>query len=278
MIPAPYKMKFLILISLLTSFSPFAFPQKTSSTDGMVTFTVRTVTNNGTFSPYNVLAIWVKDVQGNFVISRKVMANARKKHLVQWVASSGNSVVNAVTGATLSNHQKHTINWDCRDQQGNLVPDGEYEIFVEFTERNSSSGGAAGPSTKVTFNKATSVVSLAPADEVYFKEMQLDYVPLNVGIKDYNLESIHSTVFPNPFTDYVKVGFTLPEQSYLQISVYDETGRRIKELVDGEMYMGENTIYSDGKTNSGKQVSPGMYYLRFYYRGKMSTHKIVKTN
>jgi hypothetical protein len=65
-----------------------------ASTDGTVTFTVLTVSNGATYSPKNVLAIWVKNAQGNFVISRKVMAANRKQHLVKWVASSANNVVN----------------------------------------------------------------------------------------------------------------------------------------------------------------------------------------
>ncbi len=270
------KIKSLFLIFLALSFSPFVFSQTATSTDGMVTFSVRTVTSNGTYSPKNVLAIWVKDVQGNFVISRKVMAANRKMHLVQWVASSGNNVVNAVTGATLSSHQLHTINWDCRDQQGNLVPDGDYEIFVEFTERNSANGGAAGPSTKVLFTKGSQVVTLAPADQTNFKDIQLNYTPLNVGIEEFAAQSIRSTVFPNPFTDYVKVGFTLPAQSYIQVSVYDETGKRIKELVDGELPIGEQFIEWDGRADNGRKVAPGVYFLRFFYQGKMSTHKLLK--
>jgi flagellar hook assembly protein FlgD len=276
MLHASYKLKFLFSSLLAFVFSSIALSQTTSSTDGMVTFSVRTVTNNGTYSPKNVVAIWVKNVQGDFVISRKVMANNRKKHLLQWVASSGNSVVNAVTGATLSSHQQHTINWDCRDQDGDLVPDGNYEIFVEFTERNSANGGAAGPSTKVLFTKGPGIVSLAPADETYFKDIQLNYSPLNVGIELYSVKNLRSTVFPNPFSDFVRIGFDLPIQAYIQIAVYDEHGKRIKELVDGEFPVGEQFIEWDGKTDNGRKVAAGVYYLRFFYQGKMSTHKLLK--
>lgn len=270
------KMKTLFLTLLVLTFSTYAFPQETSSTDGMVTFSVRTVTNNGTYSPRNVVAVWVKDVQGNFIISRKVMAANRKKHLVQWVSSSGNSVVNAVTGATLSSHQQHTINWDCRDQQGNLVSDGDYEIFVEFTERNSANGGAAGPSTKVLFTKGTDAVVLTPSNLDFFKDIQLNYAPLNVGIGNIESLTLHTVAFPNPFSNYVKIGFNLPEQGYIQVSVYDETGKRIKELVDGELPIGEQFIEWDGRADNGRKVAPGVYFLRFFYQGKMSTRKLLK--
>lgn len=271
-----YKMKFLFLIFLGLSFSTYVLSQTAGRTDGMVTFSVRTVTFNGTYSPKNVIAIWVKDAQGNFVISRKVMAANRKQHLVQWVASSGNNVVNAITGATLTSHQQHTINWDCRNQDGNLVPDGDYEIFVEFTERNSANGGAAGPSTKVLFTKGPGIVSLAPADETNFKDIQLNYSPLNVGIEDFSAQRLRLSVFPNPFSDFVRIGFELPIPTYIQIAVYDENGKRLKELVDGEFPVGEQFVDWNGRTESGRKVASGVYYLRFYYHGKMFSHKLLK--
>ncbi len=177
-----------ILVLLCLTFSAFEVraAMTPASTDGIVTFTVLTVSNGATYSPKNVLAIWVKNAQGNFVISLKVMAKARKQHLVKWNASSSGNVVNATTGATLPNHQTHTISWDCRDVNGNLVPDGAYEIWVEYTSRNSNNGGDPGPSIKVSFTKGLGMVSLTIPDETYFKNMTLNYSPLNVGI-DENL-------------------------------------------------------------------------------------------
>lgn len=247
----------------------------TLSTDGVLTFSVQTVTNNATYSPRNVLAIWIKDAQGNFVISRKVMAANRKQHLVKWVASSNNNVVNAITGATLPNHQQHNISWDCRNVAGNLVPDGLYEIWIEFTERNSASGGAVGPSTKVTFTKGIDVVSVNPPDESYFKNMNLNYNPLNVGL-DENLElSLNFRAFPNPFNDRLNVSFDLPVSSFMNISVYDLTGKRIVELVNDRLPMGVNTFAWSGDLENGQKINAGVYFIRVVYGEKLFIHKVV---
>ncbi len=249
-----------------------------ASTDGTVTFSVLTVSNGATYSPKNVLAIWVKDAQGNFVISRKVMAANRKQHLVKWVASSGNNSVNATTGATLSNHQTHTITWDCRDVSGNLVPDGTYEIWVEYTSRNSASGGAVGPFTKVAFTKGLDVVSLTPADETYFKNMVLNYSPLNVSIEDKSMLNIAFSAFPNPFSDKLNVSFDLPQSDFVNISVYDLTGKRVSELVNEVLPQGNNSFCWAGTIENGKKLNPGVYFLRVIYQGKLSIHKVVMTN
>jgi len=246
-----------------------------ASTDGTVTFTVLTVSNGATYSPKNVLAIWVKNAQGNFVISRKVMAANRKQHLVKWVASSSNNSVNAITGATLPNHQQHTISWDCRDASGNLVADGNYEIWVEFTERNSNSGGAVGPSTKIAFTKGMDVVSLNPPDETYFKNMTLNYSPLNVGIEENPDAGLAFSAFPNPFSDRLNVTFELPQSDFVNISVYDLGGKRVAELVNEDLPQGANTFYWEGKVENGKLLNPGVYFLRIIYQGKLLMRKVV---
>ncbi|MFH1120681.1 MAG: DUF2271 domain-containing protein [Bacteroidota bacterium] len=272
-ITATLILMFLILVNINATVS--ATP---ASTDGTVSFTVQTVTNGATYSPKNVLAIWVKDAQGNFVISRKVMAANRKQHLVKWVASSGNNVVNATTGATLPNHQTHTIAWDCRDVNGNLVADGNYEIWVEFTERNSNNGGAVGPSTKVAFTKGLDVVSLTPPDESYFKNIQLTYTPVGVGFDEKMGVTLQFLAFPNPFSDKLNVSFEMPLSDYVNISVYDISGKRLAELVNEVLPQGTNSFSWLGTTGNGMKLNPGVYFLRVVYSGKLFMRKVVHTN
>lgn len=247
------------------------------STDGTVTFSVLTVSNGATYSPANVLAIWVKDAQGNFIISRKVMANNRKQHLVKWMASSGNNSVNAITGATLPNHQTHTVSWDCRDLNGNLVPDGIYQIWIEYTSRNSAFGGDPGPSAVVSFTKGMDVVSLTLPDETYFKNMVLNYSPVNVGVDENLKATVGFKSFPNPFSDMVHVGFELPKSGFVNISVYDLSGKRIAELVNEDLQQGINAFSWDGALTDSKKASPGIYFLRMVFNGKMFMHKIIRT-
>jgi len=189
------KMKSQILIILSLFVSAIESPihaQNSSSTSGEVTFTVRTVTDNGTFSPKHVLAIWVEDADG-FVKSRLVRANQRKQYLYKWVASSNNNVVDATTGATLTSHQTHTITWDCTDLSGAEVPDGEYHIFVEYTDKH-----AQGPWTMVTFTKGPDEQHITPDDQTYLKDLQLDFIPTVInGIVDEKNDET-TLVYPNP--------------------------------------------------------------------------------
>ncbi|HEY9115900.1 MAG TPA: DUF2271 domain-containing protein [Bacteroidales bacterium] len=181
-----------VFLVLFLGISSTLFAQDNpNSTAGELTFTVRTVTDNGTYSPKHVLAIWVEDTDG-FVKSRLVRANQRKQYLYKWVASSNNNVVDATTGATLSSHQTHTVTWDCTDLTGAEVPDGEYHIFVEYTDKH-----AQGPWTMVTFTKGPDEVHITPEDLPYLKDMQLDFIPLINSIDNLK-DSENAIVYPNP--------------------------------------------------------------------------------
>lgn len=161
-----------IVVILFTGFSAGDNPKSTLISGGEVTFTVRTVTQNGTYAPKNVFVIWIEDADG-FVKTRKAMANQRKQYLYTWKAASNYNVVDAITGSTLTSHQTHTVTWDCTDLDGNIVPDGDYTVWVEFTEKH-----AQGPLYSLAFTKGPQAQSISPADQTYFKDIQLDFIPL----------------------------------------------------------------------------------------------------
>ncbi len=104
------------------------------------------------------------------------------------------NVVDATTGPTLTSHQTHTTTWNCKDLQQNIVPDGQYIVCVEFTEKH-----AQGPYYEIPFEKGTTSIHLTPADQTYLKDMVLDYVPL---VPDFNANITEVCInSPVVFTD-----------------------------------------------------------------------------
>lgn len=161
-------------MALILFSSGTAFTQ----TVGTVTFKVRTEPFGGKYSPKNIGAVWVENAQGQFVKTLTVLAKKRIAHLIKWQAASGGNTVDAITSATVRSHQTHTATWNCTDVNGTVVPDGAYKIFVEFTEDNSSKAGKPpGKWTVLEFTKGSSSHTLTPADETYFKDMELAYTP-----------------------------------------------------------------------------------------------------
>ncbi|MCD4682725.1 MAG: DUF2271 domain-containing protein, partial [Bacteroidales bacterium] len=150
---------------LLSGFSNPSSKNTKAASSGEISFTVRTVTQNGNYAPRHVFVIWVEDVNG-FVKTRKAMANQRKQYLYTWKDASNYNVIDAITGPTLTSHQTHTVTWDCTDVDGEIVPDGDYVIWVEFTEKH-----AQGPLYTITFTKGQDPQTITPPDETYFKDI-----------------------------------------------------------------------------------------------------------
>jgi flagellar hook assembly protein FlgD len=245
------------------------------STSGTMTFTVKTISNNTGFSPKHVLAIWIKDGQGNFVKSCKVMANVRKIHLVKWNANSSGNSTNAITGATLTSHQTHTITWDGKDYAGNLVADGVYQVWVEYTSQNSASGQPAGPYMSVEFTKSTETEHLTPSNLTYFNNIVLDWVPEGVGVDEARTLDSRITVYPNPSTDGVKVKFDLDKLSQLQSYVVDQSGRMVALLAVDVLNAGSYELTWDGKNDQGVKSSAGIYFIVVKINGVTSSRKVL---
>jgi len=142
-------------------------------TAGSVEFTATTKSAKGKYAPRHVVAIWVTDSKGGFVKTLEVRGRKMKKHLRTWTAQSKNSEVDAITGATLKTHLAHTVTWDCRDIRGALLPDGEYQIHVELTDKNGQ--GPVTPPGHIEFTKGPQEISSTPKDLPFLTKIRLKY-------------------------------------------------------------------------------------------------------
>ncbi|HLG35386.1 MAG TPA: T9SS type A sorting domain-containing protein [Bacteroidia bacterium] len=78
--------------------------------------------------------------------------------------------------------------------------------------------------------------------------------------------------FPNPFSNTTTIQFTLPENDFAIVKVFDVTGRIIENLYDGETQAGE--IYS--VEFDGSRFNNGMYFLVMQTRsGVLQTRKLI---
>ena len=69
--------------------------------------------------------------------------------------------------------------------------------------------------------------------------------------------------FPNPFNPSTKLAFELPGASHVRISVYDNIGREVARIADGEYTAGYNELTWNGTGFDGSRVSSGVYFCRF---------------
>ena len=266
----------LVFIMLFVFTGSTSAQSSSASTNGSLTFTVKSITNNSTYSPKNVFAIWIKDSTGNFVKSIKVMAATRKQHLVKWKASSGGNTVDATTGSTLSNHQTHTVTWNCTDINGNIVPDGKYTICVEYSSTNSASNGNQGPFLTVDFHKGVVNDHVAPANATYYQNIVADWVVDYTGIVKPEQSEKIMQIFPNPFSDIVGFNLNCNVISQIELNIYDISNKKISCVVHDIIASGNHHFEWDGTTENGEKVAPGIYLATLMLNGRTYVYKIIK--
>ena len=89
---------------------------------------------------------------------------------------------------------------------------------------------------------------------------------------DVPVEFTLSQNSPNPFNPSTTISFSLPESHFTSLCIYNISGQKIRELVTGTMTEGTHTVQWDGKDDSGRTVSSGIYIARLT-AGKLSTSK-----
>lgn len=68
--------------------------------------------------------------------------------------------------------------------------------------------------------------------------------------------------YPNPFNPETHFSFQLQEKSFIELSIYDLRGQKIKTLTNTTLDSGTHSINWDGKNSFGFTVSSGMYFYK----------------
>jgi hypothetical protein len=81
---------------------------------------------------------------------------------------------------------------------------------------------------------------------------------------------------PSPALGDARIGFRLPSDAAVRLSVLDAGGRRVRALREGAMAAGEHAIAWDGRDDAGETVAAGVYYVRLEALGRSETRAIVR--
>jgi hypothetical protein len=81
--------------------------------------------------------------------------------------------------------------------------------------------------------------------------------------------------FPNPFTHGTTIAYSVKTESMVEIAVFNVEGRRVKTLVSQHTSPGRYFAYWDGKTDTGGEASPGVYFCRMTVAGYRAARKML---
>ena len=79
--------------------------------------------------------------------------------------------------------------------------------------------------------------------------------------------------YPNPFNSTTIINFDLPETAETRLVIYNVLGQLVAAPVDATLPAGSHSITWDGRNNSGRQVSSGVY---FYVISTKEHHAVKK--
>ncbi len=101
------------------------------------------------------------------------------------------------------------------------------------------------------------------------------------GVTDVPNEQVIPTSFelsqnyPNPFNPTTIITYSLPQNSFVSIKVYDMLGREVRSLVNNEMLAGNHSIEWSGMDNAGSKVASGTYIYRITAGSFVAVKKMI---
>lgn len=81
--------------------------------------------------------------------------------------------------------------------------------------------------------------------------------------------------YPNPFNSSTTIQYQLARPVWIDLSVYDVLGRRIKTLVDSRMPAGHFEAIWDGRDDEHRPVASGTYFYKLHSNEFTQIHKMI---
>ncbi|MBT3242108.1 MAG: DUF11 domain-containing protein [Bacteroidetes bacterium] len=80
---------------------------------------------------------------------------------------------------------------------------------------------------------------------------------------------IQVNTYPNPVFDMATVEFSIPDTDYVQIAIYDMTGKQVQLVADQEFSEGTHRLQF-----SAEDLSSGMYFMKLMYNHQVESKRI----
>ena len=81
--------------------------------------------------------------------------------------------------------------------------------------------------------------------------------------------------YPNPFNPTTEIGYTIPENTFVSITIYDVQGRLVKSLVNQNQDAGIYQTNWNAKNEQGVSMPAGMYFYTIQTEKFKDTKKMI---
>jgi hypothetical protein len=98
----------------------------------------------------------------------------------------------------------------------------------------------------------------------------------NSTSKDTPVESqIKTGNYPNPFNPQTQIAYSLTEDCYVKLTIYNIQGQKVKQLLDEYQSAGTKEVVWDGCDENGERVASGIYFYRIEAGPNFATKRMV---
>jgi hypothetical protein len=115
-------------------------------------------------------------------------------------------------------------------------------------------------------------------------EIPAGVIPLSTADIAYSpgIEEIPSTEelslgqnYPNPFNPTTNIQFVVDQAQFVELSIFNATGRLVRTLVSGQREPGTYVEAWDARDSVGREVSTGIYFYRLKTGQATLTRKMI---
>jgi len=139
---------------------------------------------------------------------------------------------------------------DMNQGVGNGYPDHEFTPEISYYE----TPGYAGLHNNTSYDRCMGLDAPVESDDGWVLALDDDMmIPGEFAL--YNN-------YPNPFNPTTVLDYDIPENSFVNVTIYDMTGRRVKTLVNANQSAGFKSVVWDATNFVGQPVATGVYFYK----------------
>jgi hypothetical protein len=147
--------------------------------------------------------------------------------------------------------------------EGNGYPDHEFTPEISYYE----TPGYAGLHNNTSNNRCMGLDAPVEEDDGWVLALDDDMmIPGEFAL--YNN-------YPNPFNPTTVLDYDIPENSFVNITIYDMTGRMVKTLVNSNQSAGFRSVVWDATNFVGQPVATGVYFYKIVAGDFVQMKKMV---
>ena len=115
--------------------------------------------------------------------------------------------------------------------------------------------------------------ALSDEEVLFIYENQDVYVNDSPAAKPQ--EFVLNQNYPNPFNPTTTLSYQLAKNSDVLLTIYNQTGQKVRTLVQEKQGSGFQSINWDGRDDAGQQSSSGIYLYRLQVDNQVQTRKLM---